>query len=68
MNISKINTFRSLNNRNKLQQQALRNRHTFKEKLYIDIDKSCLVINIVVGGEEKGIVYYRYIYEVIQKT
>tara|TARA_B100001167_G_C16774583_1_gene310390 strand:- start:9148 stop:9438 length:291 start_codon:yes stop_codon:yes gene_type:complete len=63
MNISKINTFRSLNNRNKLQQQALRNRHTFKKELYIDIDNSCLVIKVVVGGEEKGIVYYKYVYE-----
>jgi len=63
MDKSKINTFRSLNNRNKLQQQALRNRHTFKEEIYIEIDNYCLVINIVVGGEEKGIVYYKYIYE-----
>jgi hypothetical protein len=63
MNVSKVNTFKSLNSRNKLQQQALRNRHTFNEKIYIDIDNSCLIINVVIGGEENGIVYHKYVYE-----
>jgi hypothetical protein len=63
MNTLRIKTFESLNNRNKLQQQALRNRHTFKEEIYIEIDNSCLVINVVVGGEEKGIVCYKCVYE-----
>ena len=63
MDISKINTFRSLNSRNKLQQQALRNTHTFKEEIYIDIESSCLVANVIIGGNEKGIVYYKYIHE-----
>lgn len=63
MDISRINTFRSLNSRNKLQQQALRNGHTFNEEIYIEIDNSCLMINVVIGGEENGIVYYKCVYE-----
>jgi len=63
MSITEINTFRSLNNRNKLRQQSFKNKHTFKEEIYIDVDNFCLVINVVIGGRENGIEYYKYVYE-----
>ena len=63
MNINGIKKFRLFHSRNLLQQKALSNKHTFEEEIYWDIDDYCLVINIIIGGEELGIVYYRKINE-----
>lgn len=39
------------------------NRHTFQEKIYLDLDELALAIEVVIGGYESGIIFIRHIRE-----
>ena len=58
--LDKIST---LLDRNVLKGLANNNNHSFEEKIYLDYKLSCLVIEILIGGKERGVYGFTYIRE-----
>lgn len=63
MKTTELEKLETLLIRNRLRSKMQRNRHSFKEEIKFETNPASLSIRVVIGGEEKGLVSLKYIYQ-----
>lgn len=63
MKTTELEKLETLLIRNRLKSKMQRNKHSFKEEIKFETNPASLSIRVVIGGEEKGLVSLKYIYE-----
>ena len=63
MKTTELEKLETLLIRNRLMSKMKRNGHSFKEEIKFETNPASLSIRLVIGGEDKGLIGYKYIYE-----